>query len=370
LDSRFLNLFNTFLLMKKHNFSAGPAILPRSVIEQTSKAVLNFNNTGLSIMEMSHRGKDLVEVLDSAMQNCKDLLGLDDRFEVLFLTGGASSQFYMSAMNLLDQNGKISLIDTGTWSSKAYKEIKKFGPCEVIASSKDKNYNYIPKNISIPSDTSYLHMTSNNTIFGTQFHQLPETDAPIISDMSSDIFSRAIDVDRYGLIYCGAQKNMGPAGATLVIIRKDLIGKVERDLPTMLSYQTHVDKKSAYNTWPVLPIYVSMLTMQWVKDNGGTSAMNKRNQEKAQLLYHELDNNPLFKGVVEKEDRSLMNITFQLNDDSLSDAFLKVAAEAGCSGLKGHRSVGGFRASTYNALEKESVQVLVDIMKDFAQKHG
>ncbi len=356
--------------MKKHNFSAGPAVLPRTVIEQAAKATLNFNDSGLSILEMSHRGKDLVEVLENAMSLCKELLGLDDDYEVMFLTGGASSQFYMTAMNFLDENGKACIVDTGTWSSKAIKEIKRFGPLETLASSKDKNYSYIPKGYQVPSDASFLHITSNNTIYGTQHHEWPDTKVPLICDMSSDIFSRPIDKNKYGVIYAGAQKNMGPAGTTLVIVRKDMLGKVKREIPTMLDYNTHIQKKSAFNTWPVLPIYVSMLTMQWVKENGGVEGMQVRNQEKADLLYQELDSNPLFKGVAAKEDRSLMNITFLINDESLTEEFLRVTSEQGVSGIKGHRSVGGFRASTYNALEKQSVEVLVDIMKSFANKYG
>lgn len=356
--------------MKKHNFSAGPAVLPRTVIEKAAKATLNFQGTGLSILEMSHRGKHLVEVLENAISLTKELLGLNDDYEVMFLTGGASSQFFMMPMNLLPQDGKACIVDTGTWSSKAIKEIKRFGTLEVVASSEDKKYNYVPKNYDVPSDASFLHLTSNNTIYGTQQQQWPNVNVPIVCDMSSDIFSRPIDVEKYGAIYAGAQKNMGPAGTTLVIVRKDMLGKVKRDIPTMLDYNTHINKKSAFNTWPVFPIYVSMLTMEWVKENGGVEGMKKRNEEKAAILYKELDNNPMFKGVVEKEDRSLMNITFLLNDDSLNEEFVNICGNAGISGIKGHRSVGGFRASTYNALEKESVEMLVDVMKTFANKYG
>lgn len=351
--------------MKIHNFSAGPAILPAEVIEQTAQAVANFNGSGLSLMEMSHRGPAIVEIMKNAVRLAKELLNIPEGYEVLFLTGGASTQFFMTAINLLDKNKKYGLVDTGTWSTKAYKEIIHFGPCEILATSKDKNYSYIPKGYNIPADLDYLHLTSNNTICGTQMHSWPETDVPYICDMSSDIFSRPIDVSKHALIYAGAQKNMGPAGTTMVIVKKDILGQVEREIPTMLDYQTHIKKESAFNTPPVLPIYVCMLTLEWVKKMGGVTAMQKRNQEKADLLYGEIDRNSLFKGTAELEDRSHMNVTFVMHDDVHNDAFLKLCTDRNCSGLKGHRSVGGFRASIYNAMEKDSIQVLVDAMKDF-----
>ena len=356
--------------MKMHNFSAGPAILPAEVIQQTAEAIANYNGSGLSLMEMSHRGSDIEGIMQNAVHLTKDLLNLPDGYEVLFLTGGASTQFFMTAMNLLDANKKIALLDTGTWSSKAYKEICKFGPCEIVASSKDKNYNYIPKGYSIPSDANYLHLTSNNTIYGTQIKEYPQADIPFITDMSSDIFSKPIDATKHDIIYCGAQKNMGPAGTTMVIVKEEILGKVERDIPTMLDYRTHIKKASAFNTPPVIPIYVCMLTLEWVKKMGGVQAMQKRNQEKADLLYGEIDRNSLFKGAAAAEDRSKMNVTFVMHDDSHNDAFMELATSKGCSGLKGHRSVGGFRASTYNALPIESVQVLVDAMKEFENQNA
>ena len=355
---------------KKHNFSAGPAILPASVLKQSALAVENFNGLGLSILEISHRSSDFSAVLEEAELLTKELLGLDDNFAVLFLTGGASSQFFMTAMNLLGQGEKACYVDTGAWSAKAIKEAKHFGEIEVLASSKDKNYSYIPKGYIIPDNAKYLHLTSNNTIYGTQYHRWPETKTPIVCDMSSDIFSRSIEAKRFGLIYAGAQKNMGPAGTTLVIIRKDMLGKVQRTIPTMLNYTTHINKKSAFNTPPVYPIYVSMLTMRWIKEQGGVEKIAEYNKRKAALLYEEIDNNPLFVGTVAKEDRSLMNVPFVMQQPELEAPFMEICKEAGCVGIKGHRSVGGFRASIYNAMPIESVQVLVDLMKTFGERHG
>ena len=354
--------------MKKHNFSAGPAILPASVMAEAAKAVIDFEGMGLSILEISHRSPQFVAVMDEAEQLVKDLLDLSDEYAVLFLSGGASSQFYMAAMNMLDNDEMATYVDTGTWSTKAIKEAREFGKIEVAASSKDKGYTYIPKDFKVPADSKFLHLTSNNTIYGTQFHKLPETDVPILCDMSSDIFSRPLDMSKFSMIYAGAQKNMGPAGTTLVAIKKDLLGKVKRSIPTMLNYQTHIDKGSMFNTPPVFPIYVSMLTMRWVKANGGVKAMQKINEAKAKILYDEIDSNPMFKGVAEKEDRSLMNVTFVLENPDLDADFLAACTAAGCSGIKGHRSVGGFRASIYNAMPKESIQVLVGVMRDFATK--
>ncbi len=356
--------------MKKHNFSAGPAILPPSVIKQATQAVENFNDLGLSILEVSHRGPDFVAALDEAIQSTKDLLGLGDEFEVLFLTGGASTQFFMSAMNLLGQDELACYVDTGTWSTKAIKEAKLFGKVEVLASSKEANFNYIPKDYSIPSNAKYLHLTSNNTIYGTQYRELPATDIPIVCDMSSDIFSRPIDPKRYAMIYAGAQKNLGPAGTTLVIIRKDILGKVDRVIPTMLDYRTHINKNSSFNTPPVYPIYVCMLTMRWLKEMGGVEAMQKHNEAKAAILYDEIDRNPLFSGTAAVEDRSLMNVCFTINKPALEKEFMDICTAAGCSGIKGHRSVGGFRASIYNAMPKESIEVLVNLMKKFAEQHA
>lgn len=351
--------------MKKYNFSAGPAILPKSVMQTAGEAAIEFNGMGLSILEISHRSKEFIAVMDEAVSLVRELLGLSDDYAVLFLSGGASSQFFMSAMNLLNDNEIAAYINTGIWSKKAIAEAKKFGNINVVASSEDENFTYIPKGYDIPGDAKYVHFTSNNTIFGTQFHQLPDTDLPLICDMSSDIFSRPIDVDRFGMIYAGAQKNMGPAGTTLVVIRKDLLGKVNRDIPTMLKYETHISKGSMFNTPPVFPIFVSMLTMRWVKANGGLAGMANHNEAKAKVIYDEIDRNPSFKGVARKEDRSLMNATFVLADETKNEAFLAACEEAGCSGVKGHRSVGGFRASIYNAMTLEGVEALVEVMKQF-----
>lgn len=359
--------------MKKHNFSSGPAILPQSVFEQAAAAVRDFNGIGLSILEISHRSPEFTAVLKEARELVAELLGLDDRYEVLFLQGGASSQFFMTAMNLLAEDATAAYVDTGSWSTKAIKEASLFGGVKVLASSKEANFTYIPKDYTVPADAAYLHLTTNNTIFGTQFHALPDTEVPIVADMSSDIFSRPIDADRYGLIYAGAQKNMGPAGTTLVVVRKDMLDRVQRDIPTMLDYRTHIKKGSAFNTPPVFPIYVSMLTLRWVKEQGGVAAMAEHNQAKADLFYDELDSNPLFTGTVtDPTDRSLMNATFVLapGKEELESTFLTACTDAGCMTVKGHRSVGGFRASMYNAMPLESVQVLVDVMRGFAQRHG
>jgi len=363
-----MELVNT--TVKKHNFFAGPAILPASVLEAAKEAVKDFSGMGLSILEISHRSKEFVAVMDEAFSSTRELLNLNDDYEVLFLTGGASSQFFMSAMNLLPQDGKAGYINTGAWSTKAIKEAKLFGTIEEIASSKDKNFSYIPKGYKVDEDLAYLHLTSNNTISGTQMHEWPDTKVPFLCDMSSDIFSRPIDINRFGMIYAGAQKNLGPAGTTLAIIRKDMLGKIKRQVPTMLDYNTHISKGSSFNTPPVYPIYVCMLTMRWLKANGGVEAMEVKNKEKAAILYNEIDRNSLFKGAAATEDRSLMNVTFVMNNSELEESFLTACTEAGCMGVKGHRSVGGFRASIYNAMPKESVQVLVDVMKDFENRMG
>lgn len=356
--------------MKIHNYSAGPCVLPKSVMAKASESVVNYNNTGLSIIEMSHRSKEFVDVMERAVALVKELLNVPEGYEVLFLQGGASMQFYMSALNLLPEGGKAAYINTGTWAAKAIKEAKLVGEINEVASSKDKNFSYIPKNYTVPSDVAYLHYTTNNTIFGTQFKHVPDTDVRLVCDMSSDIFSQAIDFPKYDLIYAGAQKNLGPAGATLVIVKKDALGKTGRTIPSMLDYQIHADKESMFNTPPCFSIYTAMLTMEWLKDLGGVPEIEKRNKAKAELLYNEIDRNPLFKGAAAVEDRSIMNPTFVMNDDSLSAEFLQAAIDAGISGIKGHRSVGGFRASMYNALELESVQALVDVMQEFEKKQG
>jgi len=355
---------------KKHNFFAGPAILPASVLEQAAAAVVEFEGMGLSLLEISHRSKQFSAVMDEAFAMTRSLLNLPDNYEVLFLTGGASSQFFMTAMNLLPQGKKVGYLNTGTWSDKAIKEAKLFGEVVEVGSSKEENFNHIPKNYKIPNDLEYLHLTSNNTIFGTQIQSFPEVDMPIVCDMSSDIFSRPLDIEKFGLIYAGAQKNLGPAGTTLVIVNKNLLGKVNRAIPTMLDYNTHIKKQSSFNTPPVYPIYVCMLTMRWLKENGGVAAMQKRNEEKAALLYGEIDRNDLFKGYAHVDDRSRMNVTFTNTNPEQEAEFLALAAEADCVGLKGHRSVGGLRASIYNALDLSSVEVLVDVMKEFGRVKG
>jgi phosphoserine aminotransferase len=356
--------------MKKHNFSSGPAILPQSVFEQAAQACIDLDGIGLSILEISHRSPEFTSILQEAEQLTKELLNIPDGYAILFLTGGASSQFFMTAMNLLSEKQTAGYVDTGSWSAKAIKEARLFGQVEVLASSKDKNYTYIPKGFDIPSGLSYVHLTSNNTIFGTQFKEWPQTDLTFVCDMSSDIFSRPIDINRFGLIYAGAQKNLGPAGVTMVIVREDLLGKVERRIPTMLDYQTHIKKHSAFNTPPVFPIYVSMLNMRWLKANGGLQAMQAKNEKKAALLYEEIDRNSCFEGTTTKEDRSTMNATFVTTDAQYDQPFLEACKQADISGIKGHRSVGGFRASMYNAMEMNSVELLVDVMKDFEEKFG
>lgn len=350
--------------MKKHNFSAGPCILPQEVLKKASEAVLNFNDIDLSLIEISHRSADFVAVMDKATDLALELLDLKDKgYSALFLQGGASLEFLMVPYNLMKENGKAAYLDTGAWSSKAIKEAKLLGEVEVVASSKDQNYNYVPKNFNIPNDIDYFHCTSNNTIYGTQMKEFPKSEGLLVCDMSSDIFSRKLDFSQFDLIYAGAQKNMGPAGATLVIIKDDILGKTNRQIPSMLDYQIHISKESMFNTPPVFPVYVSMLTLEWLKGLGGIEAIEKLNNEKAELLYNEIDNNPLFEGAARSEDRSNMNVTFLLKDETKKDSFDAMCKDAGINGIKGHRSVGGFRASIYNAMPIESIQVLVDIMK-------
>lgn len=353
-------------MKKVHNFSAGPAILPDEVIRKAAEAVLNFNDSGLSLIEISHRSKDFEDVMDKARGLVKELLQLGDDYEVVYLGGGASLQFYMLPLNLLKT--KAAYINTGTWASLAIGEAKKVGNVEVIASSEDKNFTYIPKQYTVPADADYLHFTSNNTIYGTQYKDFPQTDIPLVCDMSSDIFSKRFDASKFSLIYAGAQKNMGPAGATMVVFRKDILGKTGRTLPSMLDYKVHYSKESMFNTPPVFPVYVTMLTLQWLKDNGGLEWIEKVNQMKADTFYNALDSNPMFVGTVAKEDRSNMNATFLLNNTELEGEFEKMLKEAGISGLKGHRSVGGYRASMYNALPLKSVNVLTSVMREFANK--
>ncbi|ENI5845958.1 3-phosphoserine/phosphohydroxythreonine transaminase [Flavobacterium psychrophilum] len=355
--------------MKKHNYSAGPCILPQEVFEKSAQAILNFNHSGLSLLEISHRSKDFVAVIEEARTLVLELLGLKGKgYQALFLAGGASLEFLMVPYNLMKENGKAAYLDTGTWASGAIKEAKHFGETVVIASSKEENYNHIPKNYSIPSDANYFHCTSNNTIFGTQMKSFPEVNIPVVCDMSSDIFSRVLDFSKFDLIYAGAQKNMGPAGTTLVIVKEEILGKTGRYIPSMLDYEKHIKAESMYNTPPVFPIYASLLNLQWLKNLGGISAIEKINNAKANLLYSEIDRNPLFKGTANVEDRSNMNATFLLNNKNHTELFDKMWAAAGISGLSGHRSVGGYRASMYNALPLESVQVLVNVMKELENK--
>jgi len=350
--------------MKKHNFSAGPCILPQEVLQKASEAIVNFNGLDLSLIEISHRSADFVAVMEKAKDLVLELLDLKDKgYSALFLQGGASLEFLMVPYNILPIGGKSAYINTGTWSSKAIKEAKLLGEVVEIASSKDSNFNYIPKDYSIPEDVAYVHCTSNNTIFGTQMKEFPKTDKLLVCDMSSDIFSRKLNFAQFDLIYAGAQKNMGPAGTTLVVVKDSILGKTGRQIPSMLDYQIHIDKESMYNTPAVFPVYVSMLTLEWLKNLGGIEAAEKLNDAKANLLYNEIDSNPLFKGVAKKEDRSNMNVTFVLTDDSKKQRFDELWKAAGISGINGHRSIGGYRASIYNAMPIESIQVLVDAMQ-------
>lgn len=352
--------------MKRHNFSAGPSILNREVIEKASQAVLNFDN-GLSLLEISHRSKAFVDVMENARALALELLGLEGKgYKALYLQGGASTQFMMVALNLLEK--RAGYLNTGTWSNNAIKEARIFDDIYEVASSKEANYNYIPKGYDIPEDYDYFHCTSNNTIFGTQLKEFPDSPIPMVCDMSSDIFSRTLDYSKFDLIYAGAQKNMGPAGTTLVVIKEDILGKVSRKIPSIMDYKVHIEKSSMFNTPPVFAVYVSMLTLEWLKSIGGISAIEKVNQKKAQLIYSEIDLNPLFKGFAVKEDRSIMNATFTLTNENLKETFEAMVKEAGISGINGHRSVGGYRASMYNALSLESVGVLVDVMSELERK--
>ena len=349
--------------MKKHNFSAGPSILAPEVFQKASQALLDFEGTGLSVIEVSHRSPEFVRVIERARALALEIAGLDDSYTTLFLQGGASMQFLMVPYNLLET--KAAYIDTGTWANKAQKEAALFGNTEVIASSKADGYKYIPKNVTVPTDANYLHITTNNTIYGTEFHSLPQTDIPLVADMSSDIFSRPLDYKQFSLIYAGSQKNLGASGSTLVIVKKDILGKVSRKLPSMMDYQLHIKNDSMFNTPSTFAVYVNLLVLEWIQAQGGLQALGKRNQAKADLLYGEIDRNPLVVGYANKEDRSLMNVVFNLTDESTKERFDTLCKEANISGIKGHRSVGGYRASIYNALPLESVQVLVDVLKDF-----
>lgn len=352
--------------MKKHNFYAGPSILPELTVEETAKAVKDFAGTGLSVMSISHRSKEFVAVMDEAQQLFKELLHIPDGYSVLFLGGGASTQFAMIPYNLL--NKKAAYLNTGAWAKKAIKEATLFGEVEITASSEGKNFSYIPKGYSIPDDVDYFHITTNNTIYGTEIKEDFDSPVPLVADMSSDIFSRPVDVSKYALIYGGAQKNLAPAGVAFVIIKNDILGKVDRKIPTMLNYQTHIDKGSMFNTPPVLPVFSALQTLKWLKDMGGVEEMHKINQKKAAMLYTEIERNSLFRCTVENtDDRSLMNVCFVMDENhkDKEKAFLDFATEKGMVGIKGHRSVGGFRASLYNALPVDSVEALISCMQEF-----
>lgn len=351
--------------MKKHNFNAGPSVLPRIAIENSAKAILDLNGSGLSLLEISHRSKDFQAIMDEAVALFKELLNIPENYHVLFLGGGASLQFCMVPYNLMKT--KAAYLETGVWAKKAIKEAKLFGQVEVVGSSADKNFTYIPKNYSIPADADYFHITTNNTIYGSEIHTDIDSPVTLVADMSSDILSRPVDVSKYAMIYGGAQKNLGPAGVTFVIIREDILGKVDRPIPTMLDYRTHIKEGSMFNTPPCFAIYTCLETLKWIKSLGGVKAIQEMNRKKAQLLYDAIDNSKIFVGTVEKDSRSLMNICFVMKEayKDKEDAFMEFAKSKGMIGIKGHRSVGGFRASTYNALPIESIQALVDAMHEF-----
>jgi len=354
----------------KHNFGAGPCILPQGVLKQASQAVINFNETGLSILEISHRSPEFQDVINETIHLIKDLMGVPNGYSIILLPGGASLQFAMAPMNLLAEDQTATYLDSGVWARKAIKEAELFGNIKIVASSKDQNYNFIPKKYNIPAEAAYFHCTSNNTIYGTEMHQFPKTSVPIVCDMSSNILSRKINVADFGLIYAGAQKNIGPAGVTVVIIKNNLLGKVSRKLPSMLNYQAHIEAGSMYNTPPVYAIYVSMLNLRWLQLKGGIDEIEKENIAKAETLYREIDRNSLFEGTCAVEDRSRMNVCFIMKDLILEKEFLKFTEDLEIVGIKGHRSVGGFRASLYNALPITSVHMLVEAMQDFEQKQN
>ena len=356
--------------MKKYNFGAGPCILPREEIEKTASAILDFNGIGLSIAEISHRSKDFQPVMDEAMALVKEVLNVPEGYSVLFLGGGASLEFCMIPFNFLVK--KAGYLNTGVWAKKAMKEAKLFGEVVEVASSADENYTYLPKNFDVPTDLDYLHVTTNNTIYGTEYHKDLDVPVRLIGDMSSDIFSRPVDVSKYDCIYGGAQKNLSMAGVTFIIIKDDVLGRVQREIPTMLDYRTHIKKGSMFNTPPVVPIYTALENLRWIKANGGVEAMEKLAKERADIVYGEIDRNKLFRGTVKcEEDRSYMNICFVLNDEyaELQDEFFKFATERGMVGIKGHRDVGGFRASCYNAMTVEGCKALVETMKEFEARH-
>ncbi len=356
--------------MKMHNFNSGPSILPPEVLEQAAEAIHNFNDTGLSILEIGHRTSWFQNVIDEAISLVKELMQLGDEHAVLFLHGGATTQFMQVPMNLLDSGETAAYSDNGIWGSKAIKEAKLFGNVDVVSSSKDKNHSYIPKNFTVPVTAKYLHYTTNNTVEGTQWHELPQTEVPLVADMSSDIFSRPMPFSKFGLIYAGAQKNMGAAGVNLVVVRKDILGRVQRPIPSIMDYRNHIEAGSLLNTPPVFAIYVAMLTLRWIKKEGGLKEMERRSKERAELFYNTLDSLPIFTPIVAKEDRSLMNATFTIKDEALEKQFLEQCKENGMVGVKGHRSVGGLRVSMYNALPLSSVQAICELMKEFSMSYA
>ncbi len=353
-----------------HNFNGGPSILPKIVFEEAAQAVLNYNNSGLSILELGHRTSTFQAVMDEARASVKELMQLDDDHEVLFLHGGASTQFMQVPMNLLDDKETAAYSDTGVWATKAIKEAKLYGRVETVCSSKEAGYTFLPKDFAVPNDAKYFHITTNNTIYGTQWQTIPKTSNCLVADMSSDILSRVLDFNSFGLIYAGAQKNMGAAGVNIIVVNKNILGKVKRPLPTIMDYRNHIKEGSMLNTPPVFAVYVCMLTLRWLKAQGGVAAIEKLNIEKAAMLYTEIDRNPLFKGTVAAEDRSKMNVCFVMNDTTKEEAFLNFTKENNIVGIKGHRTTGGFRASLYNALPLSSVEVLVNLMQEFALKHA
>ncbi len=356
--------------MKLHNFNSGPSILPQPVLHQAAEAIINYNNTGLSLLEIGHRTNWFQEILQEAISSVKQLMQLDDSYEVLFLHGGATTQFMQVPMNLLDTNATAAYCDHGIWGNKAWKEAKHFGNVKIVADSSDQQYRCINKHFSIPENIAYLHITSNNTVEGTQWHQFPSTSIPLVADMSSDIFSRPTNFNQFDLIYAGAQKNMGAAGVNLVVVRKNILGKISRPIPTIMNYQKHIDAGSLMNTPPVFAVYVSMLTLRWIIQNGGLEEMGKRSLQKSNLLYNTIDALPIFNAPVAREDRSEMNAVFFLNDAALEEPFLTLCKQEGMIGVKGYRTIGGVRVSMYNALPLESVQVFCNLMHSFAQKKG
>ena len=356
--------------MSVHNFNSGPSILPQPVLEQAANAIHDFNGTGLSILEIGHRTSHFQSVLDSAIGSVKRLMQLDDQYEVLFLHGGATTQFMQVPMNLLDQGETAAYCDNGIWGNKAFKEAALFGNAVLASSSADRSHTYIPKDLNIPANAKYLHITTNNTVEGTQWHDYPNVEIPLIGDMSSDIFSREVDFKKFSLIYAGAQKNMGAAGVNMLVIKKDILGKIQRKIPTIMNYQKHIEAGSLMNTPPVFAVYVSMLTLQWIEQEGGLAEMGRRSQERADLLYNTIDSLPLFQAKVAKKDRSQMNAVFFIEDESLQNLFLDQCKQAGFVGVKGYRTVGGIRVSMYNALPMSSVTAMTDLMQDFAKQHG